>query len=134
MSAAARQWEPAPSPAAQWFAVWTRSQCETKVEAALRHLCPEVFLPRIRSMSRRRDRRLVLERPLFPGYVFPRFVPARDAYLRIANTDGVVRILVAPRQHGERARDGRHLLVENLVAEPLRVPDLALLAREPHFE
>jgi len=77
----------------EWFAVWTRSQCEPKVEAALRQLGLEVFLPRIRQMSRRRDRRLMLSRPLFPGYVFPRFAPTREAYLRIASTDGVVRIL-----------------------------------------
>ena len=43
-------------------------------------------------------------------------------------------VLVAPRQHGERAGDRRHLLVEDLVAEPLRLPDLALLAGKAHFE
>ena len=93
MNAAARRLEPAPAVAPQWFAVWTRSQCETKVEAALRQLQLEVFLPRVREMSRRRDRRCLLERPLFPGYVFPRFVPGREAYLRIANAEGVVRVL-----------------------------------------
>jgi len=84
---------PAAAPGEQWYAVWTRSQCEGKVEAALRRLGLEVFLPRVREPSRRRDRRLLLDRPLFPGYVFPRFVPARDTYLRVANTDGVVRLL-----------------------------------------
>lgn len=93
MNAAARQPDPTPATGEQWFAVWTRSQCETKVEAVLRQLRLEVFLPRVREVSRRRDRRLMLERPLFPGYVFPRFVPARETYLRIANTEGVVRIL-----------------------------------------
>jgi transcription antitermination factor NusG len=93
MSAAAQRTDPTAAIAAQWFAVWTRSQCETKVEAALRQLDLEVFLPRVREMSRRRDRRRVLERPLFPGYVFPRFVPDREAYLRIANAEGVVRVL-----------------------------------------
>jgi hypothetical protein len=38
------------------------------------------------------------------------------------------------RQAGERAGHRRHLLVEHFVAQPLRLPDLALLAREPHFE
>src|SRR5579885_825181 len=47
---------------------------------------------------------------------------------------GIVGILVAPRQHGERPGDRRHFLVEHLVAQPLRAPDLALLARESDFE
>lgn len=77
----------------RWFAAWTRSQCETKVEELLRRKNVQVFLPRIRQASRRRDRRVILERPLFPGYVFPRFVPSRDAFLKVATTDGLVRIL-----------------------------------------
>ena len=48
--------------------------------------------------------------------------------------DRVEFVLVAPREDGERAGRGRHLLVENFVAEPLRAPDLALLAGEPHLE
>src|SRR5439155_19675832 len=76
-----------------WFAVWTRSQCEPKVEEALRRKRLEVFLPRVRIASRRRDRRLILARPLFPGYVFLHFTPSRDAYIRAASTEGVVRIL-----------------------------------------
>jgi len=77
----------------RWFAVWTRSQCEPKVEELLRRKDVDVFLPRIRQASRRRDRRVTLERPLFPGYVFPRFAPSREAYLRVVTTEGVVRVL-----------------------------------------
>lgn len=79
--------------AARWFAVWTRSQCEPKVEEGLRRRGMEAYLPRVRVPSRRRDRRLVLEQPLFPGYVFLHFVPSRERYVRVASTDGVVRIL-----------------------------------------
>lgn len=81
------------APAARWYAVWTRSQCEPKVEEGLRQRAFEVFLPRIRVPSRRRDRRVVLEQPLFPGYLFLRFVPSREAYVHVASTDGVVRVL-----------------------------------------
>ncbi|HVO27011.1 MAG TPA: transcription termination/antitermination NusG family protein [Candidatus Margulisiibacteriota bacterium] len=77
----------------RWFAVWTRHQYEPRVEEALRRKNLDVFLPRVRQPSRRRDRRLVLERPLFPGYLFPRFAPSRETYLKVASTDGVVRIL-----------------------------------------
>jgi len=78
---------------AHWFAVWTRSQCEAKVEEALRRKALEVFFPRVRVPSRRRDRRVVLEQPVFPGYLFLRFAPSRETYIRVAGTDGVVRIL-----------------------------------------
>ena len=77
----------------RWYAVWTRSQCETKVEEGLRRRRFQVFLPRISVSSRRRDRRLVLARPLFPGYVFLHFAPSREAYIRVASAEGVVRII-----------------------------------------
>ena len=48
--------------------------------------------------------------------------------------DRIECVLVAPRQHGECAGRGRHLLVEHFVAEPLRAPELALLAGQPNFE
>ena len=77
----------------RWYVVWTRSQCEPKVEEGLRRRRFEVFLPRVRVSSRRRDRRKILARPLFPGYVFLRFAPSREGYIRVASTDGVVRII-----------------------------------------
>lgn len=78
---------------AHWFAVWTRSQCEPKVEEELGRRRVAVFLPRVRVASRRTDRRVVLDRPLFPGYLFVRFAPSRDTYLSIASAEGVVRVL-----------------------------------------
>jgi len=77
----------------RWYALWTRSQCEPKVEDALRRKGFDVFLPTVRVPSRRRDRRLLLAQPLFPGYLFLRFASSRDAYIRVAGTDGVVRLL-----------------------------------------
>jgi len=84
---------PTAESAARWFAVWTRSQWEPRVEAGLRAKRFEVFLPRLQVPSRRRDRRVVLEQPLFPGYVLLRFAPSRAGYIGVASTDGVVRIL-----------------------------------------
>ncbi|TMA62764.1 MAG: hypothetical protein E6J68_13240 [Deltaproteobacteria bacterium] len=95
----------------RWFAVWTRNQYEPKVEGALERKGLHVFLPRLRVPSRRRDRRVVLDQPLFPGYLFLRFAPSRETYVRVAGTDGVVRVL------GERVRIVAGLLagVEGLV-------------------
>jgi transcriptional antiterminator RfaH len=80
-------------PVPHWYAVWTRNQCETKVEEGLRQKRHDVFLPLLRVPSRRRDRRVVLAQPLFPGYLFLRFAPSRESYISVASTDGVVRIL-----------------------------------------
>ena len=79
---------PAAADHERWFAVWTRNQYEPKVESALERKGLNVFLPRVRVPSRRRDRRVVLDQPLFPGYLFLRFAPSREAYVRIAGTDG----------------------------------------------
>jgi transcription antitermination factor NusG len=79
--------------AARWFAVWTRSQCESLVEDGLRRKQFDVFLPRIRVPSRRRDRHVVLVQPLFPGYVFLRAAATRKACIDVASTDGVVRMI-----------------------------------------
>jgi len=76
-----------------WFAVWTRNQHEPRVTEQLRRKRFEVFLPTVRIPSRRRDRRIMLDQPLFPGYLFLRFAPSRTGYVTVASTDGVVRVL-----------------------------------------
>jgi len=80
-------------PGAAWFAVWTHNQCEPKVDEGLRQKGIDVFLPRVAVASARRDRRRILARPLFPGYLFVRFVPSPEGYIHVASTDGVVRLL-----------------------------------------
>lgn len=82
-----------PPAAASWFAVWTRNQYEPRVSAQLSRKHFEVFLPTVRVASRRRDKRVVLAQPLFPGYLFLRFAPSRPGYVSVASTDGVVRVL-----------------------------------------
>ena len=78
---------------AAWFAVWTRNQYEPKVAERLRRKAVEVFLPCVAVASGRRDRRRVLSRPLFPGYLFVHLVPSRETYVQVASTEGVVRLL-----------------------------------------
>jgi transcription antitermination factor NusG len=76
-----------------WFAVWTRNQYEPRVSDQLRRKRFEVFLPTVRVPSRRRDKRVVLDQPLFPGYVFLRFAPSRSSWVAVASTEGLVRVL-----------------------------------------
>lgn len=53
-----------------WFVLRTRSNHESLVEQSLRQREINAYLPRHRVVSRSKDRRTLLEMPLFPGYVF----------------------------------------------------------------
>jgi transcription termination/antitermination protein NusG len=76
-----------------WYAVYTQNRHEAKVEQALQRKGLEVFLPRITIASRRRDRRLFLQRPLFPGYIFVRTLLTSPEYHEILRAPGVVHLL-----------------------------------------
>jgi transcription antitermination factor NusG len=55
-----------------WYAAYTCANHEKRVAAELRARDVENFLPLYRSVRRWKDRRVRLELPLFPGYVFVR--------------------------------------------------------------
>lgn len=76
-----------------WYVIHTRSRHEDKVEFSLLHKGLEIFLPRITVRSRRQDRRVYLEVPLFPGYLFVHSALEPWAYYEIIRLAGVVRLL-----------------------------------------
>jgi transcriptional antiterminator NusG len=76
-----------------WYVVYTQSRHEAKVEQALQRKRLEVFLPRITTASRRRDRQLSLQLPLFPGYIFVRTLLTTPEYHEILKAPGVVHLL-----------------------------------------
>lgn len=76
-----------------WYVVHTRSRHEAKVELALQQKGLEIFLPRLTVASRRRDRRLLLKVPLFPGYLFVHTALAPPTFQEIIRLSGVVRLL-----------------------------------------
>ena len=57
----------------KWYAVHTRSRFEQKVYDGIMGKSIEAFLPRVQTMSRRKDRKKKIYIPLIPGYVFVRF-------------------------------------------------------------
>jgi transcription antitermination factor NusG len=137
--ASARFGAPAAPPAEAWFAVWTRNQYEPRVADQLRRKRFEVFLPTVHVPSRRRDRRLILEQPLFPGYVFLRFAPSRAGYVTVASTDGVVRVLGEGWDALQAIPDEQVAAVRRLVTSAadaravpwIRVGDRVRIARGP---
>jgi transcriptional antiterminator NusG len=75
-----------------WFAIHTRSQCEAKVQAALARDGVTVLYPFYRFKSKWTDRRQVIERPVFPGYIFAD-ISDNAARTHVLVATGVVRIL-----------------------------------------
>ena len=75
-----------------WFAVWTRSRHEKLVRDQIAKKSDvDVFLPTIGKWSRWKDRKKKIDWPLFPGYVFARFVP--DERIGVLKVEGVVQII-----------------------------------------
>lgn len=74
-----------------WYALYTRVHQERRVEEKLRNLDLETFVPMYCKPQRAGNKRAVLERPLFSGYVFARF--RMQERLRVVTTAGVCRIV-----------------------------------------
>ena len=55
-----------------WYAVATKPRHEKVVNEQLKSSSVEAFLPVLKTFSRWKDRRVTIERPIFPGYVFTR--------------------------------------------------------------
>src|ERR1022692_2403642 len=71
----------------QWYAAYTRHQHEKVVAGALARRGVNVFLPLYTERSRWADRIKILQRPLFPCYVFLHF--DSDRRLDVLQTPGV---------------------------------------------
>ena len=77
----------------QWFVLWTHSHCEQLVHDQLIGNGFSVFLPTIKTWSRRKGTRRVVEVPMFPGYLFLRHAIDKRSYVEILKARGIVRIL-----------------------------------------
>jgi len=82
-------------PEPRWYAVQTRSRFEKVVRAELTIKGIDHYLPTFEEVHQWKDRKKLVELPLFSGYVFARFQDADAARLQILRTTGVVRILGA---------------------------------------
>jgi transcription antitermination factor NusG len=103
-----------------WYAVYTCVNQEKRVASEIAARGVEHFLPVYRSVRRWKDRRVTLELPLFPGYLFTRLA-LRDR-LRILTIRNVVRFVgfagqaaALPEEEMNRLRAG---LSGDVLAEP----------------
>lgn len=111
---------PAPSTEQRWYAAYTCAKHEKRVAAELRAREVEHFLPLYSTVRRWKDRRVKLDLPLFPGYIFVRL--ALRERLRVVQIPSVVRLVgfngqatALPDAEMEIMRSG---LSQSLRAEP----------------
>jgi transcription antitermination factor NusG len=83
-------------PEKSWYVLRVRSQAECLVHVGLHHKEFEVLNPTYQALSIRKDRRKVLTRPIFNGYMFIRTLLNPECHLEIIKTPGVVEILKSP--------------------------------------
>jgi len=91
---AQRAWRgelPAEYCVARWYAAYTSANHEKRVAEQMGAREVEHFLPLYASVRKWKDRRVTLELPLFPGYVFVRMA-LRDR-LRVQQIPGVARLV-----------------------------------------
>ena len=110
---------PGDSSQPRWYAAHVCSRHEKRVAQELEKRTIQYYLPLYKKTSRWKDRRVVLNLPLFPGYVFVR-IPLSER-LRLLTAPGVVRLVAfqgrpapLPEEEMERLRDG----LRSVCAEP----------------
>ena len=103
---------------ANWYALYTRSRHEKQVATQLELRRFEVFLPLYSSLRRWKDRRVELQLPLFPGYLFVH-IPLQHR-IQVLNVPGAVRFVAFNGQPAAVAENDL-LSVRSALTEGLRV-------------
>lgn len=78
---------------AAWYALHVRSNQERVTAELLGARGVELFFPTYRVVSKRTDRRVLLSRPLFTGYVFVRLDLASEQRIVVLRAPGGVRLV-----------------------------------------
>jgi transcription elongation factor/antiterminator RfaH len=76
-----------------WYVLHVKSRFENVVNEGLVQKSIDAFLPKIRVRSKRRDRRKMIDVPMFPGYLFVRTNLEPRHHLEIVKVVGAVRLI-----------------------------------------
>jgi transcription antitermination factor NusG len=114
------QW-PLASVMPQWCVAYTSANHEKRVTEQFSQRSVEHFLPLYESERRWKDRRIKLQMPLFPGYVFVR-LPLCDR-LKVLQVPGVARLV---------GFNGQVAVLADNEIESLRTTTAAHFRAEPH--
>jgi transcription antitermination factor NusG len=102
-----------------WYAVYTKARHEKRVSGLLQERGIETFLPLIPRVSQWKDRKKLVQWPLFPSYVFVRAAHC-DAYgmLGVPGVAAVVKANGRPAVIDDRELDNVRLFAEALQNGP----------------
>lgn len=75
-----------------WYAAYTRCNHERVVYKLLYQKGIHTFLPQITVPSRRRDRKILIKRPIFPNYLFVELDDIQENWMKTFRTPGLVSI------------------------------------------
>ncbi len=75
----------------RWYAIYTRSRNEKKVSMQLEERGLEHFLPLVPQLRYWKDRKKIVNMPIFPGYVFVNIKISEK--IRVLRANGVVRFI-----------------------------------------
>lgn len=78
-------------PERAWYAIYTNSRAEKRVNDRLSELEIETYLPLQKTLRQWSDRRKLVEKPLISSYVFVRCTPKE--FFTVRTTDGVVKFI-----------------------------------------
>jgi transcription antitermination factor NusG len=81
------------NPDQTWYAVQTGYRCEQKVASGLTMKGFRTYLPLLREVRQRTDRRKLIEVPAFSGYLFLHYEPSLRNRVKVLETNGIVRLL-----------------------------------------
>ena len=75
-----------------WYAAYIKYNHERVVKKILSEKGIVTFLPEIIVPSRRKDRKILIKKPVFPNYLFVEINQVRENWMKVFRTPGLVRI------------------------------------------
>ena len=79
----------------EWFVLYVKARHEFATNAELRKKGIESFLPSIKRWRQWRDRKKLIDFPLFPGYLFVHIFPNSEGFVNALRTRGAVNLISA---------------------------------------
>jgi transcription antitermination factor NusG len=76
-----------------WFALSVRSRHEFVVHDVLRKKGIVTFLPSVKRVRQWKDRKMSVDFPLFPGYLFVSLLPHPEEFMKVIKIPGSVNLL-----------------------------------------
>lgn len=76
-----------------WYALYVKSRHEYVTQGELMRKGIETFLPSVKRLRYWKDRKKLIDFPLFPGYLFVSISASPEAYINVLRTRGAVSLL-----------------------------------------